>query len=108
MSILIIVVYLLIIFTVHRGLRAAQEKRVADFLIPARLLILALLVMALTGFLFALPHWDWLHFGQATFLALAYVFTEAAFRQKKERFVSPHRVWGLEAFLLVGLLLLPW
>lgn len=111
MSITIIVSYLLLLLAVHRGLRAHQEKRVTNWLILTRLLILALLVLALTGCFINLPHWqgvNWLHLGQAGFLALAYVFAEAAFRQKKERFISPHRVWSLEAFLLMGLVLLPW
>lgn len=108
MSILIIISYLLLLLAVHRGLRASQEKRVTDWLILARLLILVLLVLSLTGLLVAPPSWPWLRFCQAAFLTLAYVLTEAAFRQKKERFISPHRVWGLETFLFVGLLLLPW
>ena len=93
--------FLGLIFTIYRGLRSHQEKRVTTWLVITRLIILLLVGLTIVDQLHSLPAFNPLSIIRGVNLIFL-------FGRKQESFGSPHQMMRLELLTLAGILVLPW
>ncbi|MBD9348898.1 hypothetical protein HC019_01725 [Limosilactobacillus fermentum] len=100
--------FLGLIFTIYRGLRSHQEKRVTTWLVITRLIILLLVGLTIVDQLHSLPAFNPLSIIRGVYLIFLFVVSEVTFGRKQESFGSPHQMMRLELLTLTGILVLPW
>ena len=100
--------FLGLIFTIYRGLRSHQEKRVTTWLVITRLIILLLVGLTIVDQLHSLPAFNPLSIIRGVYLIFLFVVSEVTFSRKQESFGSPHQMMRLELLTLAGILVLPW
>ncbi len=97
-----------LIFTIARGLRSRQEKRVTTWLAITRFLILFLVGLTITYQLYTLPQISPLAIIRGGYLIVLFIASESTFNKKRSSFGSPRQVLDLELLTMAGLIILPW